>query len=158
MAKLERIYTVPLGDAYEVSRNKRVPRAVKLLRAFIARHMKADGEKITLSEALNKHLWRSSIQKPPRRVKVRFIKDEGFIRAYLADEKIEEPKKKEEKKEEKPAEKAEKKPEAKKEEKKPEPKKEVKKEEAKPAEKPEVKKEEKPEVKEKKAEAEKEKK
>jgi len=117
MVKLERIYTVPLGDAYDVSRNKRVPRAVKLLRAFIARHMKADGEKVTLSEALNKHLWRGSIQRPPRRVKVRLIKDEGFIRAYLADEKIETPKKKEEpKREEKPKE--EKKPEAKKEEKK----------------------------------------
>lgn len=100
MVKLERIYTVPLGDAYDVSRNKRVPRAVKILRAFIARHMKADGEKVTLSEALNKHLWRGSIQRPPRRVKVRLIKDEGFIRAYLADEKIEPPKKKEEKKEE----------------------------------------------------------
>jgi large subunit ribosomal protein L31e len=101
MVKLERIYTVPLGDAYDVSRNKRVPRAVKILRTFIARHMKADGEKVTLSEALNKHLWRSSIQRPPRRVKVRLIKDEGFIRAYLADEKIEAPKKKEEKKPEK---------------------------------------------------------
>ena len=71
-------------------RNKRVPRAVKILRAFIARHMKADGEKIALSEALNKHLWRSSIQKPPRRVKVRLIKEEGSRHAYLADEKIEE--------------------------------------------------------------------
>ena len=126
MVKLERIYTVPLGDAYEVSRSKRVPRAVKILRAFIARHMKADGEKITMSEALNKHLWRGSIQKPPRRVKVRLIKDEGFIRAYLADEKIEAPKKKEEKpKEEKPVKKEEK-PEAKKEEKKVEEKKEKK--------------------------------
>jgi large subunit ribosomal protein L31e len=133
MVKLERIYTVPLGDAYDVSRNKRVPRAVKILRAFIARHMKADGEKVTLSEALNKHLWRGSIQRPPRRVKVRLIKDEGFIRAYLADEKIEAPKKKEEKKEEK-----------KKPEKKEEPKKEEKPKEApKEEKKPEAKKEEK---------------
>jgi len=109
--KLERIYTVPLGDAYDAVRNKRAPRAVKILRAFIARHMKADGEKITLSNALNSLIWQRSIQKPPRRVKVRLIKDEGYIRAYLADEKIEAPKK-EEKKEEKPSEKTEKKPEA----------------------------------------------
>ena len=157
MAKLERIYTVPLGDAYRVTRNKRVPRAVKMLKAFIARHMKADGERITLSEALNKHLWRSSIQRPPRRVKVRLIKDAGFIRAYLADEKIEAPKKKEEKpkevKKEEPAKKAEEKPKeekAKKEEKKAETKKpEAKKKEEKPKEAP--KKEEKePEAKEEK--------
>ena len=141
MAKLERIYTVPLGDAYRAPRSKRVPKAVKMLRAFIERHMKADGEKVTLSEALNKYLWRSSIQKPPRRVKVRLIKDEGFIRAYLADEKIEEKKEKPKevpKKEEKKVE--EKKPEVKKEVKKEEKKVEAPKEKAKP---PEKKKEEK---------------
>ncbi|VVC02821.1 50S ribosomal protein L31e [Candidatus Bilamarchaeum dharawalense] len=101
MAKLERIYTVPLGDAYETIRNKRAPRAVKILRAFITRHMKAAGEKIVLSENLNKFIWAHSIQRPPRRVKVRLIKEEESIRAYLADEKIEEPKKAEAKKEEK---------------------------------------------------------
>jgi len=96
--KLERIYTVPLGDAYEVPRSKRAPRAVKILKEFISKHMKADGEKITISEALNRLIWERSIQKPPRRVKVRLIKDEGTIKAYLADEKIEEEKKPEEKK------------------------------------------------------------
>ncbi|MFN7991081.1 MAG: 50S ribosomal protein L31e [Candidatus Micrarchaeia archaeon] len=105
MAKLERIYTIPLGDAYEAVRNKRVPKAVKILRTFVARHMKADGEKILLSGALNNHLWQRSIQKPPRRVKVRLVKEEGTIRAYLADEKAEEKKavapKKEAKSEEK---------------------------------------------------------
>lgn len=133
MAKLERIYTVPLGEAYDAVRNKRVPRAVKMLRTFIARHMKADGERITLSGALNEYLWARSIQKPPRRVKVRLVKDEGTIKAFLADEKAEEPKKeakKEEKKESKPSEKAEPKKEAPK----PEPKKEPAKAEAKPHE------------------------
>jgi len=95
MVKLERIYTVPLGDAYEQTRNKRVPRAVKILRTFIGRHMKAEDERILISESLNKFLWVRSIQKPPRRVKVRLIKDDGVIRAYLSDEKVEEPKKKE---------------------------------------------------------------
>ncbi|MFH1520428.1 MAG: 50S ribosomal protein L31e [Candidatus Micrarchaeota archaeon] len=99
--KLERIYTVPLGKAYETVRDKRAPRAVKILRAFITRHMKADGEKIVLSENLNKSIWVRSIQKPPRRVKVRLIKEGETIKAYLADEKIEVPKKEDAKKEEK---------------------------------------------------------
>lgn len=119
MAKLERIYTVPLGDAYGAVRNKRVPRAVKMLRAFVARHMKAGEERVLLSTALNAHLWANSIQKPPRRVKVRLVKEEDRITAYLADEKAEAPKEKkgeaakkeekkaEPKKEEKPAPKAE---------------------------------------------------
>jgi len=94
MAKLERLYTIPLGDAYKVSRDKRTPRAVKLIRAFIIRHMKAKDERVVISEELNKLLWVRSIQKPPRRVKVRLIKEDGeTVRAYLPDEKIPEPKK-----------------------------------------------------------------
>jgi large subunit ribosomal protein L31e len=104
MAKLERIYTIPLGDAYAASRNNRVPRAMKLLRQFVARHMKAEDARVVISEALNQHIWERSIQRPPRRVKVRLIREEDSVRAYLADEKIEEKKAKaEEKKEEKAA-------------------------------------------------------
>ena len=103
MDKLERIYTVPLGDAYEAVRNKRAPRAVKILREFLTKHMKAD--EVLLGEALNKFIWERSIQKPPRKVKVRVIKEDVTARAYLADEKIEEPKK-EDKKAEKKDEKA----------------------------------------------------
>jgi len=97
MAKLERIYTIPLGEAYEAVRNKRVPKAVKILRTFIARHMKADDERILLSQALNEFLWQRSIQKPPRRIKLRLVKDAGTIKAYLPEEKPEEPKKEEKK-------------------------------------------------------------
>jgi len=93
VAKLERLYTIPLGDAYHASRSKRTPRAVKLVRAFITRHMKAKDERVIISEALNKLLWARSIQKPPRRVKVRLVKDDEAVRAYLPDEKPVEPKK-----------------------------------------------------------------
>jgi large subunit ribosomal protein L31e len=148
MDKVERIYTIPLGDAYDAVRNKRAPKAVKILREYLTRHMKA--EQVLLSEALNKYIWERSIQKPPRKVKVRVIKEDATARAYLADEKIEEPKKEAEKKEEKPKEapKAEEKAspaketpktEAPKEEKKEAPKKEPPKEEA-PKEKKEEKK------------------
>lgn len=86
----ERIYTVPLGDAFEAIRNKRAPRAVKIVKEFVARNMKATGEQILISNALNSYIWERSIQKPPRRVKIRVIKTEGKINAYLHDEKIEE--------------------------------------------------------------------
>ena len=94
-ATLERIYTVPLREAFDVPRFKRTPRAIKILRAFIERHMKAHGMKIVLSQALNEHLWARSIQKPPRRVKVRLVSESGVVNAYLADEKETEAKKKE---------------------------------------------------------------
>ena len=83
-----------LGDAYAATRNNRVPRAIKILKAFAARHMKAEDEqRVVISEALNKHIWERSIQRPPRRVKVRLVKDDEAVRAYLADEKVEEKKK-----------------------------------------------------------------
>ena len=110
--KLERIYIVPLGDAYEHIRTKRTKRAVKLLKQFLSRHMKSN--EVLISNALNSSLWTRGIQKPPRKVKVRAIRDNGVVNAYLINEKTvdekkaEQPKKaektKEEQKKEKPEE------------------------------------------------------
>ncbi len=91
--KRERIYTVPLAAAFEYTRVRRVPRAVKVLRQFISRHMKTDLDSVLLSNALNNKLWARSIQKPPRRVKVRCIRKEGVTHVYLPDEATEEEKK-----------------------------------------------------------------
>jgi len=113
--KIERIYTVPLRNAYGYVRTKRTRRAVKLLREFIGRHMKAEEENIAISMALNNYVWSRSMQKPPRKVKVRLIKEDGKVKAYLADEKIEEKKPEPKKEEKKPGAKEEvKKPEEKK--------------------------------------------
>ncbi|MEW5996892.1 MAG: 50S ribosomal protein L31e [Candidatus Micrarchaeota archaeon] len=97
MAELERIYTIPLGKAYDYSRVRRARRAVKIVRSFLSRHMKAEDVKI--SEKANELLFRRGMQKPPRKVKMRAVKEAGVVRAYLIDEKPEE--KKEAKKEEK---------------------------------------------------------
>lgn len=84
--KIERIYTVNLGAAYEYLRTKRAIRAVKILREYLARHFKADIKEVKLSELLNAYIWRDSMQKPPRRVKVRGIKDGQRVNVYLHDE------------------------------------------------------------------------
>lgn len=93
-AKLERIYTIPLSKAYDYIRTRRTERAVKLLREFVARHMKVELENVRISEGVNSLLWRDSIQKPPRRIKVRVVKEEGMAKAWLLGEE-EEMKKKE---------------------------------------------------------------
>jgi len=151
MADLERLYTVPLKKAYDTgSRTFRAKRAVKILREFVQRHMKADSENVRISNSLNSFVYSRGIKKPPRRVKIRAVKDsEGKVLATLATEakpkKEEKPdtKKEEKKAETKPEEKAAKK-EKKADEKKKEPvkkekapaKKTVPKKESKPAEKP----------------------
>ncbi|MGB9719809.1 MAG: 50S ribosomal protein L31e [Candidatus Anstonellales archaeon] len=112
----ERVYTVPLGDAFVKPRNKRTPRAVKLLREFAARHMKTDVENVIISNMVNAFIWMRGIQKPPRKVKVKMLAKDGKVYVLMMDEKLEE-KVKEEKKEERKEEKKEAPKEEKKEEK-----------------------------------------
>jgi len=85
MANLERIYTIPLKDAYEHPRKKRGKRAVKLVQEFALRHMKA--EDVRISEGVNSLILRDSIEKPPRRIKVRMVKGEDkLVRVWLVGE------------------------------------------------------------------------
>jgi len=85
MANLERIYTIPLRDAYEHPRMKRGKRAVKMVQEFALRHMKA--EDVRISEGVNSLILRDSIEKPPRRIKVRMVKgDEKLVRVWLIGE------------------------------------------------------------------------
>jgi large subunit ribosomal protein L31e len=84
--KLERIYTVPLRKAFDYLRTRRVERAVKLLRAFMARHFKVEEKSVRISEGVNSLLWRDSIQKPPRRIKIRGVLADGMVKAWLIGE------------------------------------------------------------------------
>jgi large subunit ribosomal protein L31e len=79
----ERIYTIPLRKVWGPPRGKRTPRAMRLLRAFVKRHMKADN--VEISNEVNEELWARGIRKPPREIKVRLVKDkEGRVIVYPA--------------------------------------------------------------------------
>jgi len=92
MAELERIYTIPLGRAYDLTRVRRARTAVKMIRSFLARHMKAGEDDVRVSMGINELVWARGIQKPPRKVKIRAVKDAGKVSAFLMDEKVEEKK------------------------------------------------------------------
>ena len=82
-AVVERIYTVPLGRVWTWRRN-RASRAMKLLRDFIARHMKA--EEVIIGNDVNDEIYRRGMQKPPRRIRVKAEKDsEGKVTVSLAE-------------------------------------------------------------------------
>ena len=91
----EKVYTSPLGRAWISSRQKRAPRAMRLVRSFIQRHMKVkeealdegeEGERVVISNEVNEKVWSRGIQKPPRKIRVRAAKDkEGIITIYLAE-------------------------------------------------------------------------
>jgi large subunit ribosomal protein L31e len=89
----ERIYTIPLRQAWISPRKRRVPRAVRLVKSFIQRHMKLeesvddeDQERLVISNEVNEKLWSRGIEKPPRNIRVRAVKDkEGTVTLYLAE-------------------------------------------------------------------------
>ncbi len=80
----EKVYTISLRHVWVVTpRGKRAPRAVRDVRDFVARHMKA--EEVAISNEVNEALWSRSINKPPRKITVRAVKDkEGKVIVYPA--------------------------------------------------------------------------
>lgn len=94
----EKFYTISLGKAWIAVPKKRAPRAMKMIKDFVKRHMKfeARGEleeeeeeepkRLVISNEVNERVWRRGIQKPPRKVRVRAAKDkDGNITVYLAE-------------------------------------------------------------------------
>jgi large subunit ribosomal protein L31e len=84
-AKLEeRMYTVPLSRTRYAPYYKRSPKAIRLIKAFFTRHMKA--ERVIITKDLNEAIWTNGIRNPPRKVKVRATKDdEGNVTLYPAE-------------------------------------------------------------------------
>ena len=79
----ERVYTIPFRKVWSTPRGKRTPRASRMLRDFVRRHMKT--ENVEISNQVNEELWARSIRKPPRQIKVRLVKDkEGRVIVYPA--------------------------------------------------------------------------
>jgi len=81
--KITRTYTIPLRRGYaETPRYKRTNKAVRVLKEFLAKHMKS--EDVRLGKELNEYMWAKGIQNPPPRVSVNVTKDkEGIVRAEL---------------------------------------------------------------------------
>jgi len=80
----ERIYTVPLSRAWLSPRRKRAPRAIRILRSFIERHMKP--ESIIITNEVNERIWSRGIEKPPRKIRVRAVKDrDGRVTIHLVE-------------------------------------------------------------------------
>jgi len=96
---IERVYTINLRRTREVSRTKRAPYAIKLVRKFIARHLHVEPEYVKISNEVNEVIWARSIEKPPRKIKVKVIKyEDGIVRVELYKEEVEIEKKVEERK------------------------------------------------------------
>ncbi|MDR0373759.1 MAG: 50S ribosomal protein L31e [Nitrososphaerota archaeon] len=93
----ERFYTIPLQRALVRPPKKRAPRAMQLVKIFVAKHMKLQVKvseeeeneelpQLIVSPEINEKIWGRGIEKPPRRIKTRVTKDrDGNIFVYLAE-------------------------------------------------------------------------
>lgn len=80
---MERVYVIPLRDAKKAPRTKRSPKAVRLVREFIQKHMKSD--EVILDASVNENIWERGIQKIPPKIKVKATKeDDGSVIVTLA--------------------------------------------------------------------------
>lgn len=81
---MERVYIIPLRDVKRVPRTIRSPKAVKLVREFLEKHMKSDD--IKLDSSVNEKIWERGIQKVPPKIKVKAIKEEdGSVSVTLVE-------------------------------------------------------------------------
>ncbi len=71
--------TIPLGKCWDMPRTKRVPGAIKIIKAFVKRHMRATEDNVWIDPRVNEYIWSRGIQKPPRRIKVKVIKFEDEL-------------------------------------------------------------------------------
>jgi large subunit ribosomal protein L31e len=84
MAKLERIYTIPLRKNFvKVPKYYRSKRAINQIKAFIVRHMKVEEENIKIGKNLNEQVWMHGIKNPPGKVKVKIVKDDNKVTVEL---------------------------------------------------------------------------
>ncbi|MBC7218848.1 MAG: 50S ribosomal protein L31e [Hadesarchaea archaeon] len=80
----EKIFVIPLGEVKRAPRYRRANRAAKLVREYLARHMKS--EKIILDPKLNEKLWERGQEKPPSKIRVKAVKEEdGVVHASPAE-------------------------------------------------------------------------
>ena len=78
----ERVYTVPLYRAWIGTIKKRTPRAMRILRGYVKKNMGA--EIILIDNEVNEELWRKGIEKPPRKIRIKTVKDkDNTVRVHL---------------------------------------------------------------------------
>ena len=81
----ERTYMLPFQKVWRMPRQARAPKAARMLREYVQRHMKVKVDEVLISNEVNEQIWAKGITNPPRRLRVRMVKDkEGMVTVYPA--------------------------------------------------------------------------
>lgn len=97
----EKVYTIPLRDAWKGACKKRAKKCMYVIREFVKKHTKT--ETVKIGPELNHEIWKKGIKSPPRKIKVQVVPHKETVWVELQGVKLELEKKeeKEKKKEEK---------------------------------------------------------
>jgi large subunit ribosomal protein L31e len=80
-----RVYTINLGKAWITPEHKRTDRVVNMIREFAEKHMKS--KEIKLDQDLNRQVWSRGKTNPPRKVRVKMVKEEdGTVTVSLYED------------------------------------------------------------------------
>ena len=71
---IARIYTINFSKAWLTPRHKRTDRVVNMIKEFAIKHMKSS--QIKIDQDLNRFILQKGKTNPPRKVRVRIVKDE----------------------------------------------------------------------------------
>ncbi|RLG35588.1 50S ribosomal protein L31e [Methanosarcinales archaeon] len=80
----ERIYTIPLRGVKRVPRWKRAKKAISDIKAYLTRHTKS--ENLVLDKSINEKVWARGAEKPPSKIRVKVVEEDGAVRAELVKE------------------------------------------------------------------------
>jgi large subunit ribosomal protein L31e len=69
-----RIYTVNLSKAWDTPKYRRTDRVINIIKEFAQRHMQTN--KVKLDQDLNRHIWSRGKTNPPRKIRLRMIKED----------------------------------------------------------------------------------
>jgi len=80
-------YTIPLRALLKTPRTKRAPKAIKLVKEYVAKHRKADMKDIWIDQDVNEFIWSRGIEHPPNKItlKVAWIDGDDLIEVLLPD-------------------------------------------------------------------------
>ena len=71
------VYTINLGKAWLTPQYRRTDRVINMIKEFAKRHMK--NENIKIDQELNREIWKKGKTNPPRKVRVKMVKDDNGI-------------------------------------------------------------------------------
>ena len=69
---------VPLRKAWNITRFKRAPRAIQIIRDEVIRHLKVlPEEEIDIDPSVNEKIWERGIENPPRKIRLTVIRHDA---------------------------------------------------------------------------------